>query len=45
MTPPTSQQEIRLFTGIVNYYHNMWARQSHTLATLIKITPNKVKFK
>ena len=37
--------EVRQFIGVVNYYCNMWARRSHKLAPLDKITSNKVKFK
>ena len=32
MKPPTSQKEVRQFLGVVNYYRNMWARCSNTLA-------------
>ena len=31
--------------GLANYYRDMWARQSHKLAPLTKITTNKVEFK
>ena len=43
--PPTSQTELRQFIGVVNYYRDIWARRSHTLAHLTKITSSKVKFK
>ena len=42
--PPTSQNEVQKFKGVVNYYHDIWPRRSHTLAPLTKITPNKRKF-
>ena len=45
MMPLTYLKEVHQFIGLVKYYHYMWSRISHTLATLIKITPNKVKFK
>ena len=45
MTSPTSQKESHPFIGLVIYYWNMWARSSHTLAPLTKITSSKVKFK
>ena len=43
MKPLTSRKEVQKFIGVVNYYHNMWTRQSHTLATLTKLTPVKNK--
>ena len=41
MKPPNPQIEVRKFIGVVNYYHVMWQRQSHTLAPLTKIMFNK----
>ena len=45
MKPRTSRKEVHQFKGVMNYYRNMWERNSHTLASLTKITPIKVKFK
>ena len=45
MVPPTSQKGVRTFIGVINYYHSMWPRLSHTLATLTKLTSNNRKFK
>ena len=45
MMPSTSQKEINHFIGLVDYYHNIWARLSHALANLTKITSSKLKFK
>ena len=45
MNPPTSRKEARHFIGVLNYYRNIWARISHTLVHLTKITPSKVQFK
>ena len=45
MNPPISRKEVRKFIGLVNYYRDMWARWSHTLAPLTNITSNKVKFR
>ena len=45
MKPPTSRKEVPYFIGAENYYRNIWARLSHTLAPLTEITPNTVKFK
>ena len=39
------EKELQQIIGVVNYYHDTWARRSHTLAPLTKITSNKVKFK
>ena len=38
MAPPTPQKEVQNFMGVVNYYHNIWPRWSHTLAPLTKLT-------
>ena len=45
MMASTSQKEINHFIGLVYYYHNIWARLSHALANLNKITSSKLKFK
>ena len=45
MKQPTYQKELCQFIGVVNHYHNMWERNAHMLATLIKILSSKVKFK
>ena len=45
MVPPTSQKEVRKFIDVINYYHNMWPRRSHTLAPLIKKMSIKIYFK
>ena len=44
MAPRTSRGEVRQFISVVNYYHDMWARRSHTLAMLTNIPYIKVKF-
>ena len=44
MKPPTSQKEVRQFTGVVKYYRDMWERLSHTLTPLTRITSSKVNF-
>ena len=41
---PISLKKVWQFIGVVNYYHDMWARH-YMLATLTKITLSKVKFK
>ena len=43
--PLTSQEEVRQFIGLVNYYHGISSRHSHMLAPLTKIMHSKVKFK
>ena len=45
MKPPTSQKEEQKFIGVVNYYHNMWEINSHTLASFPKMSSSKVKLK
>ena len=45
MKPPTSQKEVCTFIAVVKYYHNMWARHSHTLVPLTNIATSKYKFK
>ena len=45
MKPPTSQTEVRKFIGVINYYCNMWTRQSHMLAPLTRLTYIKINFK
>ena len=45
MKTTTSRKEVRQFVGVVNYFRNMWARCSHELAPLSKITHNKAKLK
>ena len=45
MMPPTYRKEVLQFKGLVDYYRYMWARQSHKLEILTKITSSTVKFK
>ena len=45
MAPPTSQKEVQKFIGVINYYCDMYPIQSHTLATLTKLTSIKINFK
>ena len=45
MIPPNTQKVIRKFTGLVYYYLNIWARPSHILYPLTKLTFSKVNFK
>ena len=44
MKPSTSQKEVQKFIGVINYYLNMWPRQSHTLAPLPRLIYIKRKF-
>ena len=41
---PRNQRELRSFIGIVNYYRDMWIRQSHVLAPLASLTSTKTKW-
>ena len=45
MNSPTYRKEVRQFIGVINYYHNIWSRLSHTLAPLTKLTSMKINFK
>ena len=45
MTPPIYQKQVHSFIGLVNYYRDMWAKQSHLLQPLTELTSNKLKFK
>ena len=36
MAPPTYRKEVQNVIGVINYYRNMWPRQSHMLAPLTK---------
>ena len=41
---PTNKKELRQFIGLVNYYRDMWVRQSHILAPLARLTTKTVKW-
>ena len=43
MIPPTNQQGIHKFIGLVNCYQNIWERLQHMLEPLTILTPNEVK--
>ena len=43
--PPKNQKQVHSFIGIVNYYMDMWAKQSYLLQPLTVLTSMKVKFK
>lgn len=42
---PKRRKELRQFIGMVNYYRDMWNRQSDVLALLAKLTSRSVKWK
>ena len=42
---PTTQNHVRSFIGLVNYYRDMWPRRSHMMAPLTKLTSKNVKLK
>jgi hypothetical protein len=44
MVYPTTRKELRLFTGMVNYYRDMWVRRSEILALLTSVTSKNIKF-
>ena len=41
---PKSIRDVRKFVGMVNYYRDMWIRQSDTLAPLTKLCSKSAKF-
>ena len=45
MTSPKNQKQIFSFIVLVDYYRDMWAKQSYLLQPLTALTPNKVNFK
>ena len=45
MRPPNNTREACAFIGLVNYYKDMWDRQSHILHSLTSLMSPKVKFK
>ena len=44
MIAPTNKKELRSFIGMVNYYRDMWIRQSHVLAPLAALTSKTAKW-
>jgi hypothetical protein len=44
MVRPTTRKELRVFTGMVNYYHDTWICKSELLAPLTSMTSKNVKF-
>ena len=38
LKPPSNIKELCAFLGMVNYYHDVWSRQTHTLAPLTAMT-------
>ena len=45
MMPPKNQKQLCSFIGLVNYYMDIWVKQSHLLQPLTVLTSNKVKLK
>ena len=45
MMPPKNKKQVCSFIGLVNYYRDIWAKQSHLLQPLTVLTSNKVKLK
>ena len=44
MQIPTNKREVRHFIGMINYYRDMWIRQSEILAPLTKLCSKNNKF-
>jgi hypothetical protein len=45
IAPPQNRRKLRKFIGIVNYYRDMWIRQSHVLAPLATLTSKSTKWR
>ena len=45
MAPPKNTKHVRTFIGLVNFYRDMRARQSHLIHPLAALTSNIMKFK
>lgn len=42
LKPPSNKKELRRFLGLINYYRDMWARRSETLAPLTALSSQTV---
>ena len=45
MMPPKNQKQVRSFIVLLNYYKDMWDKQSYLLKPLSALTPKKLKFR
>ena len=45
IAPPKTKKELRSFIGMVNYYRDMWIRQSHVLAPSAALTSKTTKWR
>ena len=45
MKPQKIQKQVRDLIFLVEYYEDMWSRQSNVLHPLTEVTSNKVKFR
>ena len=45
MKPPKNTRYVRAFIGIVNYYIDMWDKQSHLIHPLNALKSHKARFK
>jgi hypothetical protein len=45
ISAPTKEKELSRFIGMVNYYHDMWIRQSNVLAPLAALTSKTTPWK
>ena len=45
MTPHKNTKQVRAFVGVIKYYRDMLARQSHILHPITELISPKVQFK
>ena len=45
MKTTTPRKEVQKFIDVINYYHNVWPRRSHTLSPLTRLMSIIRKFK
>ena len=44
LLPPKNKHQLRHFSGVINFYRDMWKWRSHALAPLSAMTGKNTKF-